>query len=68
MIIMSELFDKYSRRLTSVVIVILFSVSLWQLAAANWIQGKAIIAQHLLNTSWDKTLANLKTDNSENAH
>ncbi len=62
---MSELFDKYARRLTSVVIVILFSVSLWQLAAANWILGKAIIAQHLLNTSWDKTLANLKTDNSE---
>lgn len=57
---MSELFDKYTRSLSSVVIVILFSVSLWQLAAANWIQGKAIVAQHLLNRSWNETLASSK--------
>ena len=42
---------------TSFIIVLLFSASLWQLATANWIQGKAILAQHLLNTSWNKTLA-----------
>ena len=62
---MSELFNKYARRLSSIVIVILFSISLWQLAAANWIQGKAIIAQHLLNSSWDRTLADLKPDDAD---
>lgn len=62
---MSELFNKYARRLSSIVIVILFSISLWQLAAANWIQGKAIIAQHLLNSSWDRTLADLKSDDAD---
>lgn len=62
---MSELFNKHARRLSSIIIVILFSISLWQLAAANWIQGKAIFAQHLLNSSWDKTLADLKSDDAD---
>lgn len=54
---MDKLFDRYARNLSTLVIVILFSASLWQLTAASWIQGKAIIAQQLLNSSWNKTLA-----------
>jgi sortase A len=54
---MYKLFYRYARKLSTVIIVLLFSASLWQLATANWIQGKAILAQHLLNTSWNKTLA-----------
>lgn len=54
---MYEIFYRYTRVLTTVIIVLLFSASLWQLTAASWIQGKAIIAQHLLNSSWEKTLA-----------
>lgn len=49
-------FHKHTRNLATILIVLLFSASLWQLAAANWIQGKAIVAQHLLNSSWNKTL------------
>ncbi|HHO58625.1 MAG TPA: sortase, partial [Thiotrichales bacterium] len=37
------------------VIALLFSISLWQLAAAGWIQAKAIVAQHLLEDAWDST-------------
>lgn len=54
---MHKLLFRYSRTLTTVIIVLLFSASLWQLTAASWIQGKAIIAQHLLNSSWNKTLS-----------
>ncbi|MBE9560304.1 MAG: class GN sortase [Proteobacteria bacterium] len=53
---MCKLFNRYARNLTTIIIVILFSTSLWQLASAGWIQGKAIIAQRLLNHSWDKTM------------
>jgi len=55
---MHKLFSKYARNLSTIIIVLLFCTSLWQLAAANWIQGKAIVAQQLLNSSWNKTLAN----------
>ena len=54
---MNKLFHRYARRLSSsIIIILLFGISLWQLAAAGWIQGKAIIAQQLLNTSWNRTL------------
>ena len=51
-----------ARNLTTIIIVILFCTSLWQLATAGWIQGKAIIAQQLLNHSWDKTLIDINDD------
>ena len=54
------IFHKQIRNLATIVIVLLFTASLWQLAAANWIQGKAIVAQHLLNHSWNETLINSK--------
>ncbi|MFV9616178.1 MAG: class GN sortase, partial [Gammaproteobacteria bacterium] len=38
------------------------STSLWQLATAGWIQGKAIIAQQLLNHSWKQTLNSVSND------
>ena len=44
--------------MTRVIIVLLFSLSLWQLASAGWIQGKALVAQILLNHSWHQTLNN----------
>ena len=47
---------KHARKITTLIIVILFTTSLWQLATAGWIQGKAIVAQHLLNHAWDKTV------------
>ena len=53
---MHILFKKHIRNLITIIIVILFSTSLWQLASAGWIQGKSIIAQQLLNHSWNKTL------------
>lgn len=49
---------KHIRNISTIIIVILFSVSLWQLATAGWIQGKSIVAQQLLNSSWNKTLVN----------
>jgi sortase A len=53
---MSTLFNQYSGKVTPVIIVLLFSLGLWQLASAGWIQAKAIIAQQLLNYSWKQTL------------
>ena len=61
---MYKFFFKYARSISTLTIALLFCTSLWQLAAANWIQGKAIIAQHLLNSSWDKTLHQAKAKNS----
>ncbi len=55
---MKSLFQKHSRKSITIVIIGLFSISLWQLATASWIQGKAIIAQQLLNHSWQETLNN----------
>jgi len=57
---MKNLFNRYARRLCNLIIVLLFSISLWQLATAGWIQGKAIIAQQLLKHSWQKTMNDKK--------
>jgi len=45
-----------SKKITTLIIISLLSISLWQLSTAGWIHTKAIIAQYLLNTSWNKTL------------
>jgi len=56
-----DLLKRHARKMLSLVIVLLFSISLWQLAAAGWIQGKAIIAQQLLKQSWQTTLNDKNT-------
>lgn len=53
---MKTLILKHASTASAVIIAVLFSISLWQLVAAGWIQGKAIVAQQLLNTSWNRTL------------
>jgi sortase A len=53
--IMPEFIQRQRRNLSTVIIVVLFSIGLWQLASAGWIQGKAIIAQQLLKHAWHKT-------------
>ena len=65
---MHILFKKYTRKLIAIIIVILFSTSLWQLATASWIQGKAIIAQQLLYHSWNQTLNDLSDDKKPKTH
>ena len=60
---MSTLFHQYAGKVTPVIIVLLLSLSLWQLASAGWIQGKAIIAQQLLNYSWQQTLSDSQNKN-----
>ncbi len=52
---MCKSLHKYMRNISTAIIVALFALCLWQLSAAGWIQGKAIIAQYLLNSSWTKT-------------
>ncbi len=61
-------FQKHARIISTIIIVILFSTSLWQLATASWIQGKAIIAQQLLNASWNKTLNDLNDGKKTKTH
>jgi len=65
---MSTLFDKYSAKVTTVIIVLLFSLGLWQLSSAGWIQAKAIIAQQLLNHSWKQTLNDSQNNNVVTDH
>lgn len=65
---MYKYFHKYIRNISTIIIVILFSTSLWQLATAGWIQGKAIIAQQLLNQSWNKTLIDAGGDLKSSPH
>ncbi|RKZ65873.1 MAG: class GN sortase [Gammaproteobacteria bacterium] len=65
---MSTLFRKHTRKLTTIIIISLFATSLWQLASAGWIQGKAIIAQQLLNHSWNKTLVEVNGDKKPLSH
>jgi len=60
-------FHKHARNISTIIIVVLFSFSLWQLATAGWIQGKAIIAQQLLNHSWNQTLEDAN-DNKKPLH
>ena len=43
------------RNISTAIIAALFALCLWQLSTAGWIQGKAIIAQYLLNSSWQTT-------------
>ena len=62
---MSTLFHQYSGKVTAVIIVLLLSLSLWQLASAGWIQGKAIIAQQLLNYAWKQTLNDSYKNNGQ---
>ncbi len=47
---------QHARKLLTLTIILLFGTSLWQLASAGWIQGKAIVAQQLLDYSWQQTL------------
>lgn len=61
---MYKFFHRYARKLSTIIIAVLLATSLWQLATASWIQGKAIIAQQLLNHSWNKTI--IKTNNDKN--
>lgn len=61
---MIKLFQKHLRTLTTIIIILLFTASLWQLATASWIQGKAMIAQQLLNHSWDKTINAISKDSN----
>ena len=65
---MCKLFHRHARKLTTIIIVILFSTSLWQLAAAGWIQGKAIVAQQLLNHSWNQALNDVSDDEKPIPH
>jgi len=58
---MQKPFERHARKAVTCTIVLLFSIGLWQLAAAGWIQGKAFIAQQLLDHSWQKTLRDKKT-------
>ena len=65
---MKILFQKHIRKLIAIIIIILFSTSLWQLATASWIQGKAIIAQQLLNHSWNQTLNDVSNEKKTKPH
>jgi len=47
---------KSSKRITFIIIIMFLCTSLWLLSSAGWIQTKAIIAQQLLNHSWNLTL------------
>ncbi|MDT8283422.1 MAG: class GN sortase [Gammaproteobacteria bacterium] len=51
---MHPLLHKQKRKWSGLMIGILLSTCLWQLATAGWIQGKAIIAQQLLDHSWNQ--------------
>jgi sortase A len=61
---MRNILHKYMRNISTIIIVALFALCLWQLSAAGWIQGKAIIAQYLLNSSWNKA----RFDSVDSAH
>ena len=55
---------QYTGILTRILIILLFGISLWQLATAGWIQGKAMIAQQLLIHSWNKTINETNKDSN----
>lgn len=65
---MNTFLKKHANKLIALVIITLFSTSLWQLASAGWIQSKAIIAQQLLKHSWNKTLVDVNGDNKPLHH
>ena len=62
---MNGIYHQHADKITGAIIVILLSISLWQLASASWIHGKAFIAQQLLNHSWQKTLLNRDKNNTD---
>jgi len=53
---MFRFIDKYSSTLLHGLIILFLCASLWQLLTAGWIQGKALLAQQLLNHAWNKSL------------
>ena len=53
---MAETVRRYASLVLTLLIIALFCISLWQLLAAGWIQGKAIVAQQLLDHAWQRTL------------
>jgi sortase A len=63
----AKLFSKYSEKPAAIIIISLFSLSLWQLFTAGWIQGKAIIAQQLLGYSWHQTINETQKYQNDNA-
>lgn len=64
---MRKSFHKYTMFFPGTVIALLFATSLWQLAAAGWIQGKAIIAQQLLKHAWQQTVNDSTLDRGNSA-
>lgn len=57
---MYNFFYKNVAKLSTIIIVLIFSTAIWQFASAGWIQGKAIIAQELLSHSWKQTVLDSK--------
>ncbi len=58
---MFKFFPRKINKLPSAIIFILIISGIYQLAAAGWIQGKAIVAQHLLKHSWEQTIKDNST-------
>jgi len=53
---MYQYFQRHATSISAIIIAILFATCLWQLTAAGWIQGKAIVAQQLLDHAWQQTV------------
>jgi sortase A len=53
---MHKFFHRSAAKPATLIIVALFTACLWQLATAAWIQGKAIVAQQLLDHAWQQTV------------
>lgn len=62
---MLRYFHRQIRNLTTIIIVVASASCLWQLTTAAWIQGKAIIAQELLNHAWKLTANDTQIDNEK---
>jgi sortase A len=62
---MSKYFHRHARYLSTLIIIALFAACLWQLAMAGWIQGKAVVAQSLLNHAWKQTVNDAETDDEQ---
>lgn len=55
---MYEFYTRHKPAPASMLIIVLLSAALWHFSTANWIHLKALIAQQLLNYSWQQTLNN----------
>jgi len=53
---MNNYFHRHAASLSAIIIAVLFATCLWQLALAGWIQGKAVVAQQLLDHAWQQTI------------